>query len=152
LPTTLEYAGIQAPSAIREVKQDSIQGSSFVSSFTDAKAPTKHTEQYYYIFGSRAVYKDGWKAAAAHHPDIFDEFHFADEKKDSVVQDYDKDVWELYNLNDDPTERIDLAKKYPEKLNELKAQFDADAERYHIYPFIDWDDVFHQRIHKNKTK
>jgi arylsulfatase A-like enzyme len=151
LPTTLEFIGIKAPQYIREIKQDTIQGTSLVYSFADAKAASRHTEQYYYIFGSRAVYKDGWKAEAAHHPDTFDEFHFADEPKDSLITDYNKDVWELYNLNEDPTELNDLAKKYPEKLKELKAQFDADAQQYNIYPFIDWDDVFHGRIHhKNK--
>jgi arylsulfatase A-like enzyme len=150
LPTTLEFIGIKAPEYIREIKQDTIQGTSLVYSFNDAKAPTRHTEQYYYIFGSRAIYKDGWKAEAAHHPDIFDENHFADEPQAPLIQDYDKDIWELYNLNEDPTERIDLAKKYPEKLNELKALFDADAKKYNVYPFIDWDDVFHGRIHRTK--
>jgi len=46
-------------------------------------------------------------------------------------------------------ERVDLARKYPEKLAALKAQFDADAGRYHVYPFIDWDDVLKRRIHNN---
>ena len=50
-------------------------------------------------------------------------------------------------MNDDPTERIDLAKKYPEKLKELQALFDEDAKKYNVYPLIDWDDVFHGRIH-----
>jgi arylsulfatase A-like enzyme len=149
LPTTLDFLGIKAPEYIRDVKQDTIQGTSLVYSFNDAKAPSRHTEQYYYIFGSRSIYKDGWKAEAAHHPDTFDEFQFSGDPKPSLVQDYDKDVWELYNLNDDPTERIDLAKKYPEKLAELKALFDEDATKYHVYPFIDWDDVFHLRIHHN---
>lgn len=148
LPTTLEFVGLKAPEYIRGIKQDTIQGTSLVYSFDNANAPSRHTQQYYYIFGSRALYKDGWKASAAHHPDIFDEFHFKGETGDSIVSNYDKDVWELYNLNDDPTERIDLAKKYPEKLKELKALFDADAKKYNIYPFIDWDDVFKRRIHK----
>lgn len=152
LPTTLEYVGIKAPEYIREIKQDSIQGTSLVYSFNNASAPSRHTEQYYYIFGARSIYKDGWKAAAIHHPDIFDENKFADEPKDSLKSDYSKDVWELYNLNDDPTERIDLSKKYPEKLKELKALFDANAVKYHIYPFIDWDDVFKRRIHNTTNK
>lgn len=152
LPTTLEYVGIKAPEYIREIKQDSIQGTSLVYSFNNASAPSRHTEQYYYIFGARSIYKDGWKAAAIHHPDIFDENKFADEPKDSLKSDYSKDIWELYNLNDDPTERIDLSKKYPEKLKELKALFDANAVKYHIYPFIDWDDVFKRRIHNTTNK
>lgn len=152
LPTTLEFTGIKAPEYIREIKQDSIQGTSLVYSFNDATAPSRHNEQYYYIFGSRSIYKDGWKAETAHHPDIFDENHFADEQKDSIKTDYSKDVWELYNLDEDPTERIDLAKKYPEKLKALQDLFDANATKYNIYPFIDWDDVFKRRIHKLSNK
>ena len=35
----------------------------------------------------------------------------------------------------------DLAKKYPEKLKELKALFDEEATRNRLYPLITWDDV-----------
>ena len=147
LPTTLEYVGIKQPDYIRSVKQDSIQGTSLVYSFTDAKVPTKHTEQYYYIFGSRSVYKDGWKAEVLHHPDYIDERLKDSSLLPPVATRWDKDVWELYNLNEDFNERVDLAKKNPEKLKELQAQFDADATRNHLYPFIDWDDVLHRRFH-----
>jgi arylsulfatase len=34
-----------------------------------------------------------------------------------------------------------LSAKNPEKLKELKAQFDLQAEKYKLYPFIDWIDV-----------
>jgi len=150
LPTTLEFLGIQAPQTIRGIQQDTLQGTSLVYSFNDAKAATRHREQYYYIFGARSVYKDGWKAETLHHPDIVDLTIGGKAFAGNTDHGYDKDVWELYNLSEDPTERVDLAKKDPEKLAELKAQFDQDAERYHIYPFIDWDDVFHRRIHTNK--
>ena len=63
----------------------------------------------------------------------------------------DENAWELYNLNDDPTERIDLAKKYPEKLTELKAEFEAQAKAHNLYPLITWDDVFNGRIHRTLT-
>jgi arylsulfatase A-like enzyme len=83
-----------------------------------------------------------------HHPDILD---LTGQAKDTarVVRDWDKDVWELYNLNTDFNEQVDLAKKNPEKLAELKAQFEQDAKQYHIYPYIDWEDVFKRRIHAN---
>ena len=147
LPTTLEYIGIKRPDYIRGIKQDSIQGTSLVYSFADAKAPTKHTEQYYYIFGSRSVYKDGWKAEVFHHPDYIDERLKDSSLLPAVATRWDKDVWELYNLNEDFNERVDLSKKNPEKLKELQAQFDADATKNHLYPLIDWDDVLHRRIH-----
>jgi arylsulfatase len=144
LPTTIEFAGLKLPAYVKGIKQDTLQGSSLYYSLENAKAPSRHTEQYYYIFGSRAIYKDGWKAAAAHHPDYIDLNVLV--TKDSVERNFDKDVWELYNLNEDFNERTDLAKKYPEKLKELQGLFDLEAKRYNIYPLIDWADVVKRRL------
>ena len=66
------------------------------------------------------------------------------------TQPFDENAWELYNLNDDPTERIDLAKKYPEKLAALKAEFEEQAKAHNLYPYITWDDVLNGRIHRTK--
>jgi arylsulfatase A-like enzyme len=149
LPTTAEFVGIKLPDQIRGIRQDSVQGTSLVYSFNDAKVASRHTDQYYYIFGSRSIYKDGWKAETYHHPDFLDEAGVLSGKATPVVRDFDKDVWELYNLNEDFNERIDLAKKYPEKLEALKALFDREAKEYNIYPLIDWDDVLKRRVHSN---
>ena len=65
-------------------------------------------------------------------------------------QPFDENAWELYNLNEDYTERIDLAKKYPEKLAELKALFEDQAQSHNLYPYITWDDVLTGRIHRTK--
>lgn len=148
LPTTLEYLGIEKPKEIRGIAQDSIQGTSLVYSFENAKAPSRHNLQYYYIFGSRALYKDGWKAAAIHHPDIVDLTEAKYLGKKPVKSDYNNDTWELYNLNSDFNERFDLAKKYPEKLKELQEDFNQQAIKNNIYPLIDWEDVLNRRIHK----
>jgi arylsulfatase A-like enzyme len=145
-PTTLEFVGLKPAQSIRNIQQDTLQGTSLVYSFDNAKAPTRHTEQYYYIFGSRSIYKDGWKAEAYHRPDFFD---LTGNAKDSIVKNYDNDVWELYDLNKDFNERNNLAAKYPEKLAALKQSFDEDATKYHIYPFIDFEDVFKGKIHRS---
>ncbi len=145
LPTTLELTGIKAPEYIKSVKQDSIQGTSLAYSISNATAPSQHKVQYYYIFGSRAIYADGWKAEAAHRPDAID-FNFIGNNP-PADKSFDDDVWQLYNLNDDPTETNDLAKKNPQKLAELKALFDEQAKANHLYPLIDWYDVNNQRIH-----
>src|ERR1035438_4954377 len=68
----------------------------------------------------------------------------------SAAKDFNENAWELYNLNEDYTERIDLAKKYPEKLAELKAEFEDQAKAHHLYPYITWDDVLKGRIHRTK--
>jgi arylsulfatase A-like enzyme len=145
LPTTLEFAGLKKPESIRGIKQDSIQGTSLVYSFDNARAPSRHLVQHYYIFGSRSIYYDGWKAEAAHRPDNID-FDFKPGEK-VADKSFDEDVWELYNLNEDFNERNDLAKKYPEKLAELRKIFDEQAEKNHLYPLIDWYDVYNKRIH-----
>jgi arylsulfatase A-like enzyme len=145
LPTTLEYTGIKAPEYIRGIKQDSIQGTSLVYSFADAKAASQHRIQHYYIFGARSVYKDGWKAALSYHPDLLD----LSNNKEGLPKNYVENVWELYNLNEDFNERIDLAKKNPAKLEELKALFEVQAKKFNLYPYITWDDVYNTRIHKN---
>jgi arylsulfatase len=147
LPTTLEYLGIKAPEYIKGIKQDTLQGTSLVYSFDNATAPTRHNLQYYYIFGSRSIYHNGWKAEALHNTAFFNPSrNIAD-----TARSYEKDKWELYNLDKDFNERIDLAAKYPEKLKELQALFDEQAKTNNIYPFIDWDDVFKQRIHKKSS-
>ena len=143
LPTTLELTGIKAPDQIKGIKQDSIQGISLAYSINDSKAATRHTTQYYYIFGARSIYKDGWKAELAY-PNSF----ITGNAKSNAV--FDENAWELYNLNEDYTERIDLAKKYPDKLVELKALFEEQAKSHNLYPYITWDDVFNGRIHRTK--
>jgi len=148
LPTTLDILGVKAPEAIREIKQDTIQGYSFYNSLNDAKAISAHKIQHYYIFGSRAIYNDGWKAAAAHHPNSIEVKEALNNKVNLPPSDFDKDVWELYNINEDFNERKDLAKKYPEKVAELKKLFDQQAKKNNLYPLIDWQDVYLRKIHK----
>jgi arylsulfatase A-like enzyme len=139
-PTTLELVGIQAPGAIRGIEQQPIEGFSFADSIADANAPWHHKVQYYYIFGSRSMYDDGWKAELAYPNDVL-------VKNATNNPPQDENAWELYNLNDDPTERIDLAKKYPEKLAKLKEEFEQQAQSHHLYPYITFDDLLEKRIH-----
>jgi arylsulfatase A-like enzyme len=143
LPTTLELLGLHAPEQIRGIKQEPIEGTSLAYSIDDAKAASRHRVQYYYIFGSRAIYQDGWKAELAYPNALVGYIG-------SHRPPFDENAWELYNLNEDYTERVDLAKKYPEKLAQLKALFEEQAQQHHLYPLITWDDVLNGRIHRSK--
>lgn len=143
LPTTLDLVGIKTPEEVDGTKQQPFEGTSLAYSIDDAKAPSRHTVQYYYIFGSRSIYDQGWKAELAY-PNAFITGNAASK------QPFNENAWELYNLNDDPTERIDLAKQYPEKLDQLKTEFEEQAQAHHLYPYITWDDVFNGRIHRTK--
>jgi arylsulfatase len=136
-PTVTDLIGIKPSESIKGIHQDPLQGNSLAFSLNDKAAASQHTQQYYTILGNRSIYKDGWKAAAAHRPNSLDLFAYADEPKTTLQNNPDNDVWELYNLNEDFNELNDLAKKYPEKLKELKDLFDAEAVKYNIYPLID---------------
>jgi arylsulfatase len=120
-PTIVDLTGTTVPDVINGYKQKPFDGSSLVYSIKDSAAASHHTIQYYELRGKRAIYKDGWKAEVYH----------------QTGTDFANDVWELYNLNTDFNERIDLAKKEPEKLKELVYLFDQEAKKYNVYPLID---------------
>ena len=134
LPTTLDLVGIKAPEEIRGIKQQPIEGTSLAYSIDDAKAPSRHTLQYYYIFGSRSIYKEGWKAELAYPNDIL--------TKNAIVNPpLDETTWELYNLNDDPTERIDLAKKYLGKAGAVEVRIRRAGQSASSRPYLTFDDM-----------
>lgn len=120
-PTIYELTGAKVPETIKGYVQKPLEGTSLVYSFKDAKAENRHKIQYYELFGKRAIVKDGWKASVFH----------------KSGSDFKQDVWELYNLNDDFNERINLAAKYPEKVKELQALFDQEAIKYNVFPLND---------------
>jgi len=120
-PTLIELAKVKVPLSINGYKQAPIEGISFAYSLNDASAKSKHQFQYFETGASRALYKDGWKAEA-YHP---------------LGTSYKNDVWELYDMEHDFNEQINLAKKYPQKLKELKEAFEMEAKKYHVYPLHD---------------
>ena len=137
LPTTIELIKGSLPELINGYKQAPVEGTSLEYSIGNAKAASKHTIQYYEIAGSRSIYQDGWKAGVKHEIGENIELGSAADPTGAKV-DFSKDVWELYNLNEDFNERINLASKYPEKLKELQALFDKEARKYNVYPLKDF--------------
>jgi arylsulfatase A-like enzyme len=69
-PATLDLIGIKAPEEIRGIKQHPFEGMPLAYSIDDGKAPSRHTLQYYYIFGSRSIYDNGWKTELAYPNDV----------------------------------------------------------------------------------
>jgi arylsulfatase len=136
-PTILEAAGIPTPKEIDGTSQTPFHGTSFVYTFDDVKAKERHTQQYFEIFGNRAMYKDGW-IACARLPRTPWEVDPKDLAKFGPGSgwDPDKDKWELYNLDEDFSEANNLADKHPEKLAELKKLFWEEAEKYHVTPLM----------------
>ena len=87
---------------------------------------SKRTTQYYELFGNRAIYSDGWVAVTLHR----DKRPWQLNAEGSL----EDDVWELYNLEEDFSQSTNLAARYPEKLAELQALFEQEAERNGVYP------------------
>lgn len=119
-PTVIDVARLTVPAVINGYQQDSLEGISLAYSITNAQAADRHHVQYYEISGSRAIYKDGWKAEVYHRNGT----------------PFSTDTWELYNLKQDFNEQHNLATAEPAKLKELQDQFETEAGKYHIYPLL----------------
>ena len=119
VPTIYELTKITPPTVVNGFEQDPIAGVSMVYAFGDAKAPgTRHT-QFFDIMASRAIYHDGWVAAAPGPRDPWVGGMPKGIKEWSPLT----DKWELYNIDADWSQANDLAAANPQKLEEMKALF-----------------------------
>lgn len=129
VPTIYEVCGITEPSELGGIKQKPVEGISFAHTFDDAKVPSKRKTQYFELAVNRGLYHDGWMASA---PSFVPWDPNRDENWDP-----DKQVWELYKLDEDFSQAKDLASKYPDKLRELQDMWWVEAAKYSVLP-IDW--------------
>ena len=113
------------PKVYRGVEQFPLSGVSMRYTF-DAKpdAPTMKKRQYYAMLGTRGIWEDGWMASAVHAP-LTGKGHF------------DQDQWQLYHVEVDRAEAVDLAKKYPDKLKALIAAWNEEAAKNLVLPLDD---------------
>src|SRR5258705_5899568 len=102
-------------------------------SFDDPNAQEQRQTQYFEMFGNRALYHDGWIAAVRHGRLPWENVG---------TYDFAKDVWELYNLDEDFSEANNLAAQNPDKLKELQDLFLVEARKYNVLPL---DDRFIER-------
>jgi len=123
VPTILECCGVEFPDTVDGVEQVPLPGVSMKYTF-DADGPTRKQVQYYEVMGHRGIWADGWKATTLHGP---------------IARhgDYDNDVWQLFHVEEDRSEAHDLAEQYPEKLEELKALWFEEANKYDVLPLSD---------------
>lgn len=127
-PTIMDITGTEFYEEIDGIKQISVDGVSMASTFNEPGKKSSRTEQYYELWGNRAIYKDGWKAVTAHNPTPW---------KLSNKSDFGDDVWELYHVEEDFSESVDLANDHPDKLESLKMRWDELAWKNNVYPLYD---------------
>ena len=130
VPTILEAAGISQPDTINGIKQIPIEGVSIAYTWENANAaaPTRHTTQYFEMLGNRAIYHDGWVAATT---PVTLPWELSTRTPPDVITGYN---WELYNVEEDPTQSNDLAVKMPDKVKQMQDLFYAEARKYNVLP------------------
>ena len=125
VPTILDLCGLAMPNVYNGVPQYPLSGVSMRYSFTATpNAPTQKHRQYYAMLGTRAIWEDGWKAVAMHVPL-------------TGKGNFDKDEWELYNVDMDRSESKNLAKQNPEKLQALIKAWNEEADYNLVLPLDD---------------
>lgn len=125
VPTIYRCLDIEPPETLRGYTQFPLEGVAFDASFDDAAAETgKHT-QFYSMGGTRAIWRDGWKAAALSPaaPDAW--------------ANYDAQEWELFDTTTDPSECHDVAAENPRLLAELISLWWVQAGQYGALPLED---------------
>ena len=130
VPTILEAAGIQAPLVVDGIKQAPIEGTSLVYTFDakNAKAPSKHKTQYFEMMGQWALYNEGWLLSTQVNRAPWEAFGAANPDP------LNNQVLELYNLNKDFSQSLNIAAKNPAKVKEMKQIFITEAKKYNVFP------------------
>ncbi len=118
------------------IAQEAMDGTSFAYTLDDPDAAEQHTVQYFEMFGSRAIYKDGWWACARLDKAPWDFSPATLARFAPGAYNPDDDTWELYYLPDDFSQAHDLAADNPDKLKELQDLFWEEAERNHALPLL----------------
>ncbi len=129
-PTVLELIGVAPPMEIDSVEQSRIDGVdfSYLLGHGGGAEPGRHLTQHFEMFGSRAIYHQGWKAVTFHpvgplYPDGL-----------NPNAPFDDDVWELYHVETDVSETKDLAQEQPERLRKLIDLWWDEAGRNQVLP------------------
>jgi arylsulfatase A-like enzyme len=123
VPTVYELLGIEPPDVIKGYPQSPIEGESFAASLTDPKVAGKET-QFFAMLGQRSIYHRGWLASSLHPPI-------------SGWGNFDKDVWELYHLDEDRAQAKNIADQEPERLASLRELWFYYAGIYNGLPLDD---------------
>lgn len=133
VPTLLDVIGIEAPATIGGCQQMPLEGVSFAKSLADASAPSRTKPQYFEMFGHRGLWHGGWKAVAFH----------------PSGTPFESDQWELFHLDRDFSEVVDLADSEPERLAEMVRMWWNEAEKHNVLPL---DDRFGPRFAENAAR
>jgi len=123
-PTLLALTGAPLAERVNSEAQMPMDGASFAATLADAKAPAPRSAQYSEMFGNKGLWQDGWTIVTRHRVTPWDmrTSHPLTEQ------------WELYDLSTDIAQTRDLAAAQPARVAAMAAEFERQAERYHVNP------------------
>ena len=111
VPTMLELAGVEHPSAYQGHEIAPVQGKSWAPMLAGTTQSPRSSDDWlgWELFNNRAIRQGDWKISLLYRP----------------MGTYD---WQLFNLAEDPGEQYDLSTKFPKKRKELVALWDEYAK------------------------
>ena len=124
-PTVYDLLGITPPDEVAGIAQKPLDGVSFKAALDDPSADTGKDTQFYTMLGTRGIWHKGWFANTVHAATPAGWSHF------------DKDRWELYDIENDRSQCHDLAADNPDKLEEMKKLWFSEAGKYNGLPLAD---------------
>ena len=129
LPTILEVTGIPQPDYVNGQKVIERPGKSLVYAWNSPDSKSNHPLQYFEFTGYMSLYDNGWTLSGKPY-----RIPWSVDPKALANFNPLKTTWELYNIDEDPAQSVNLADKYPEKVKELEAKFWKEAEKYDVFP------------------
>jgi arylsulfatase A-like enzyme len=129
VPTILEVTGVPVPDYVNGQPRQEYPGKSLSYAWNDANAKTNHPTQYFEMLGYIGVYHEGWSLCGKPY-----RIPWSADPSELAKFDPLNTEWELYNIDEDPIQSVDLADQYPEKVKELEEVFWEEAKKNNAYP------------------
>ncbi len=129
MATFLDAAGVEYPETFGGQELQPLEGESLLPSLLNPEAVT-HRTVYWEHEGNRAIRDGRWKLVS-----YYNEIH---EEMARVGTGRRTGEWELYNLETDRTELLNLVGSYPVKARELANKWEEWAARLGV---LDWEEL-----------
>ena len=120
MATCVDITGITYPKQFNGNSIQPYEGKSLLPAFKNN--PINREYIFWEHEGNRAIRVENWKLVSR-------------TQKVKKFTDIDENGWELYNMEIDPSETVNLASKYPEKETELTLLWEKEAQRTKAKPW-----------------